>query len=220
MLLKAKVAAFDMDGTMIDSMASWWGVYREFLDERGLEMPEELRPLTRAQRAPRPACTAIERAYGEQLGMTWDDIWGCFLEGVRRHYATDVELKPGIHEYLDALRAQGVRVGVATATPEPLARVAMERLGLAQRMDFAYYAGMSKAEPGYFERLAREQGAAPEECVMFEDAAYSMRAAKAAGFQVYAVEDEIAARDREEILSLSDRYFIDYFELLNGEENN
>ena len=34
MLLREKVAAFDMDGTMIDSMIYWRNAYQEFLAER------------------------------------------------------------------------------------------------------------------------------------------------------------------------------------------
>ena len=202
MLLREKVAAFDMDGTMIDSMIYWRNAYQEFLAERGLKMPAALTHLSEEKVYARKACEAICETYGRALGMSMDDVWEAF-------------------EYLDALRAQGVRVGVATATRQDMAEVALERLRLAERMDFGYFGEeMTKDRPEYFLRLAREQGAQPSECVMFEDALYSMKGAKAAGFRVYAIEDSFARPDKPEILRLCDRYFIDYRELMNGEDTS
>ena len=51
-------------------------------------------------------------------------------------------------------------MGVATATRQDMAEVALERLRLAERMDFGYFGEeMTKDRPEYFLRLAREQGA-------------------------------------------------------------
>lgn len=221
MLLREKVAAFDMDGTMIDSMIYWRNAYQEFLDERGLRMPAALTHLSEEKVYARKACEAICETYGRTLGMSMDDIWEAFSQTIVRHYATDVQLRPGILEYLDAIRAEGVRVGVATATRENMAVVALERLHLAERMDFGYFGEeMTKAQPEYFLRMAREQGAQPSQCAMFEDALYSMKGAKAAGFRVYAIEDFFARPDKPEILRLCDRYFTDYRELMNGEDTS
>ena len=221
MLLREKVAAFDMDGTMIDSMIYWRNAYQEFLDERGLRMPAALTHLSEEKVYARKACEAICETYGRTLGMNMDDIWEAFSQTIVRHYATDVQLRPGILEYLDAIRAEGVRVGVATATRENMAVAALERLHLAERMDFGYFGEeMTKAQPEYFLRMAREQGAQPSQCAMFEDALYSMKGAKAAGFHVYAIEDFFARPDKPEILRLCDRYFTDYRELMNGEDTS
>lgn len=218
MLLREKVAAFDMDGTMIDSMPCWRYAYREFLDECGLPVPELFRHESAEKMYAQRACDLVYETYGARLHMSREQIWEGLLAQVTRHYARDVQLRPGVLEYLDALRAQGVRVGVATATREDMARVALERLDLARRLDFGYFGEeIPKWNPEYFRRLAREQGARPDQCAMFEDAAYSMRGAREAGFHVYAIEDSFAALDRAEILTLCDRYFTDFNELMSEE---
>ena len=33
---------FDMDGTLLDSMLVWRTVWREYIEKKGLKMPEEL----------------------------------------------------------------------------------------------------------------------------------------------------------------------------------
>ena len=221
MLLREKVAAFDMDGTMIDSMIYWRNAYQEFLDERGLAMPAALAHLSEEKVYARKACEAICETYGRMLNMNMNDIWEAFSRLIVRHYAKDVRLRPGILEYLDALRAQGVRVGVATATRQDMAEVALKRLHLAERMDFGYFGEeITKARPEYFLRLAWEQGTQPSQCAMFEDALYSMKSARAAGFRVYAIEDSFAKPDKPEILRLCDRYFTEYRELMNGEDTS
>ena len=51
---------------------------------------------------------------------------------------------------------------------------------------------------------------------MFEDAVYAMRSAKAAGMSVVAIEEPMSYRDREEILSLADRYVLSWDEVIRG----
>ena len=71
-------------------------------------------------------------------------------------------------------------------------------------------------------RCAESFGAAPEESVVFEDSAYAIRTAKAAGFPVVAVEDGISGdgegqlETREGIARLSDFYLRDYEELIQA----
>ena len=43
-----RVALFDMDGTLIDSMGIWKDVDIEFLGQRGIPMPEDLQKISKA----------------------------------------------------------------------------------------------------------------------------------------------------------------------------
>ncbi len=58
--------------------------------------------------------------------------------------------------------------------------------------------GKSKEHPDIFLHCAGKFGAAPEESVVFEDSAYAIRTAKAAGFPVVAVEDPISQQGKGE----------------------
>ena len=52
--------------------------------------------------------------------------------------------------------------------------------------------------------------------MVFEDALYAMRSAKAAGMRVCAIEDGTQSADREAIRALADRYILSYRELMAG----
>ena len=42
MTSRFKAMIFDMDGTLLDSMLVWRTVWREYIEKKGLKMPEEL----------------------------------------------------------------------------------------------------------------------------------------------------------------------------------
>ena len=49
---------------------------------------------------------------------------------------------------------------------------------------------------------------------MFEDAVYAMRSAKAAGMSLVAIDEPMSYRDKEEIVSLADRYVLSWREVI------
>ena len=71
-----------------------------------------------------------------------------------------------------------------------------------------------KPAPDIFLQVAYDLGAKPAECLAFEDVPAGIRAGKAAGMRVFAVEDDFSAGLREEKILLADGYIRDYRELL------
>ena len=163
MTSRFKAAIFDMDGTLIDSMYAWRGVFREFLDKYELKTPEEL-------------VGVPEYPVGWAAKLVADQ-----LEKLPR---------PGAIEFVKRLKEHGFRVAVATATPLRYAYTALSRLGFEGLFDLVISndeLGLSKHDEGYFRKVADKLGVKMEECVIFEDAVYSIRAAKKAGFTICAI---------------------------------
>lgn len=131
-------------------------------------------------------------------------------------YAAGVPLKPGAGAYLRRLRARGVKCVLCTATPSRLALIALNRIGLVAGLDFIFSTDMlggSKGDPAFFDGLCARIGERKEDCVMFEDALYAMRGARAAGLGVVGITDETNLPDREAILAVCDRVIDSYDEL-------
>ena len=214
MIPKFKAALFDMDGTLLCTMRYWRYTTLELLLAHDvLPTPEELGQMFST--SSRRLCMQIL----ENRGMRMDEAdMVREMEGyMHRHYLHDAHAKPRVGEYLAKLRDAGIPMCVATGSPRAFARDGLERLGLAQYFEFitdGYEFGMNKSDPAYFHLMARKLGVETGEMCVFEDALYSIRAAKEAGCPVMAIEDAAQRNDWEEIRALSDHWFADYGELL------
>ena len=176
-----------MDGTLVDSMPFWSALGKDYLNALGITPTAE-------QLAPIGPMTMLEAA---AYFMDLFHIPGPPERIVREmesvmedHYRSDVPLKPGMKEYLETLKARGVRLCIATATAEPLSHACLSRLGVDHLFDFILSCetlGVSKNRPDVYLEAARRLGAAPEACAVFEDALYAARTAKEAGFYTVAV---------------------------------
>ena len=213
-----KIAIFDMDGTLIDSMHYWRTVAVEYLREQGFEPCREL--CEELYCTPVRTTPPLLRRYFD-LPISDAELIAFYDRRMSEHYARDVRLKPGADRYIAHLRAQGVICALATASLREQAVPLMERLGLAGAFEHGQRQliycsdelGVRKSSDEYYPELCRRLGAAPADCVMYEDSLYSMETARRAGLRVWAIEDATARRDRERIRQLAERYFIGWDEL-------
>ncbi len=130
----------DLDGTLSDSEPGISSSLRRALALEGLPVPDD---------------DVLRQAIGPpfELGLPLIGVPGDRLWAVIEHYRERYEdgglfettLYEGVVEMLDALRAHGLVLALATAKPEVTARRVVEHLGLADR--FAVLAGAT-FEPG------------------------------------------------------------------------
>lgn len=204
-------AIFDMDGTLVDSMGYWRNMEREFLLSRGItdnldEILEVTKPMTLEESS----------AYFSQhcgIDCTPERLMEEVQAIMAEHYRSDVQLKPGVREYLDRLQQRGIPMCVASATAKPLVELCLESLELTHYFRFilsCVEVGAGKNRPDVFLEAARRLGAAPSDCAVYEDAIYAARSAHAAGFHVIAVKDAHNSSCWEELTELADEIITDW----------
>lgn len=214
-----KYCIFDMDGTLVDSMRCWRRLGFEYLEGKGISEADAARTMEAVKRL---TLSQSAQLFLDTYGLpgTAEDVLVEMRDMMERHYRTDVELKPGIVNYLDRLRARGCRLCVATATDERLSHICLERLGIDDKFEFllsCQTTGIGKEHPHIYLQAAARLGCRPEEAVVFEDALYAAQTAKNAGFYTVAVWDQTQVRDWPALTALADETVMDWRDHLTND---
>ncbi|QTF91647.1 phosphoglycolate phosphatase [Halomonas sp. BM-2019] len=204
----AALVAFDLDGTLIDSVPDLALAVDAALAELGLPTAGEARvrdwvgngSLKLMERA---LCHVAYAGTGEADPATAlrggspaidSDLLERAHQAFLAHYGRDpgahTRLYPGVRKALDGLRARGLPLALVTNKPHAFIAPLLEGLGLAE--DFALCLGgdslpEKKPHPAPLLHVAAHFGLAPERCLMVGDSRHDIAAGRAAGFRTLAV---------------------------------
>lgn len=216
--MRLQSAIFDMDGTLLDSMPTWRELGPSFLQEAGITAtPEQLQMLrTMPDREVVPYLREV-------CGLPWsqEEAINQIVIRMEAFYSSRVHPKPGLEKFLSILKMEGVWMYVATATHRRLTEKALKTAGIDhyfRGIVTSTDAGNHKSESAeIYEMALRRLQSNKRDTVVFEDALYAIRTAKAAGFRVAGVYDVTQEADQLEIQRLSDYYIRSYEELVQSE---
>lgn len=215
MTMQFKHAIFDMDGTLVDSMKFWDAVCGEFLRELGVyseEVFDILKPMTVPQTA-----DYLKSAFGIECDP--QDMVDEMCRIMQSHYENDVQPKPGVYAFLEAVHQKGIPMCVASSTPVYLIEICLQRLKLRHFFDFLVSAeevGKGKDDPGIYLETAKRLNACPQSTMVFEDAIIAGVTAKSAGFQTAAIFDETSETEWDAFRKETDFAFRDWHEALQA----
>ena len=211
--MRLQSAIFDMDGTLVDSMPMWRSRASTLVQSHGLVPPPDLDKRVNALSV-WEGCALCKELCG--LPGTPEELAAEVWEQIAAFYHRDVRPKPGLVRFLSVLKMEGVWMYVATATDRPLAEAALKTAGLEgffRGIITSREAGQEKREgPEVYERALRRLRSTKKDTVVFEDALYALRTAKAAGFRTAAVYDA-SEPEQEEMRHLAEYYIQSYEEL-------
>ena len=99
-------AIFDFDGTLFDSMHVWKGVRYKFFDRIGIVLSEEDEIAFKGLYLRESIILAKERFNRPE---TYEEHFSKFFELIKEMYLADTEPKNDIIEFLEKLRAKGIK---------------------------------------------------------------------------------------------------------------
>jgi HAD superfamily hydrolase (TIGR01509 family) len=179
---------FDCDGLLVDTETAWTRAERVLYERRGVEFTIEHKRELIGTSGP-VAQALVERHLSMAPGS------GDTLQREMRELAL-FEIKraappmPGAHELVDALRAAGTPIALASNSPHMLLRPSLEGAGFAESFDAVVSAEdveTGKPAPDIYLEACRRLGADPRRSVALEDSPSGVAAAIAAGMFVIGV---------------------------------
>jgi sugar-phosphatase len=188
-----------MDGLLIDTEPVWRVAEASVFASLGIELTESdllgstgqaIAELIPVWRQPLPGQDASAE-------LSDDDIADRITDQVIAYVVAEGGPMPGVTEAIELFRKHGLRLAIASSSPQRLIDAVCRRLGLTDievrcsALDELH----GKPAPDVYLAAARELGAAPETCLAIEDSAHGVAAAKSAGMRCIAVPDPLLAAD-------------------------
>lgn len=205
---------FDLDGTLVDSSHAWRKVDDVFLSSYGIETPSDYDKEIAGMGFELAAKYTIDRF---NLNRTVNEVMDEWNNIVKDIYASEVFLFDGVGEYLRSLKSDGKKLCVATVNNLDLTESVLSNNGVLNLFDdITTVAEVSRPKgfPDIYLRSAEKLGASASKCVVFEDILEGIKGAYDGGFKTVAVMCKKEIHYRDEIMSLCDKYIMNYGELL------
>jgi beta-phosphoglucomutase len=173
---------FDLDGVLTDTAEYHYQGWQRLADELGIPFDRERNEALRGVARRRSLELLLAgRVYPEEQMLA-------LMERKNRYYqellkqVSPKDLLPGVRDLLEALRAADLKIAIGSASKN--AREVVQRLHIASFLDAladGYSVVRPKPAPDLFVYAAGLLHVCVHECVVFEDAAAGVEAAKVAG---------------------------------------
>ncbi|PAZ11999.1 hydrolase [Streptomyces sp. SA15] len=185
--MRYDLVIFDNDGVLVDSEPISNRLLAAYLTELGhpTSYQDSIRDYMGS--AMHRVHDLVQERTGRRLPEEFDDV---FHGRVFAAFERELEPVPGAVGVLEKLAAGGVPYCVASSGSHERIRVGHRKTGLDRwfedgRIFSSQDVGRGKPAPDLFLHAARQMGVSAEKCVVIEDSPLGVRAAVAAGMDVY-----------------------------------
>ncbi|MBI3219192.1 MAG: beta-phosphoglucomutase [Bacteroidetes bacterium] len=185
-----KAVIFDLDGVIVDTAHYHFIAWQRLAHELGITFTEKenerLKGVSRMHSLEiilEIGGVTLPEAKKEELATKKNSWFVEYIEAIRPE-----EIFKGVKEMLQALRAQGFKVALASSSKN--AETVLRLLQIKNLFDTVVDGTMvknSKPDPEIFLLAASKLGVSPDVCVVFEDAEAGVEAALAAGMKCVGV---------------------------------
>ena len=205
-----KTYIFDLDGTLVDSMAPAVEMVLSLLDEYGIKyesgIVKILTPL---------GFKGIAKYYAENLGLPLSptEIYDIFTQRLTEMYAKKIPLKSGVKALLERLKAAGASLNVLTASPHIFTDACLKNNGIFDLFDNVWSSedfGMLKSNERIYAAVAEALGVSVSDCIMVDDSYHVLCVAKSAGMKAVGVYEPFSKDVTEDIKRTADLYLVGF----------
>lgn len=198
---KIEACIFDLDGVIVDTAKYHYIAWRALAEELGFEFTHEDNERLKGVSRMRSLDILLEIGNlqfteKEKLAMAEkkNDLYVSYIQQM-----TPDEILPGVQEFLQEIRSEGIRVALGSASKN--SPMILEQIHLTHMFDVVVDGNSiteAKPNPEVFLKGAERLGVEPEHCVVFEDAIAGIEAARNAGMYSVGIGDAktLAMADR------------------------
>lgn len=181
---------FDLDGVIVDTARYHYLAWKRLAESLGVGFSEHdneaLKGVSRIE-----SLKLILKLGGVALSaedfeaaLARKNAW--YLEHI--HKVGPEEILPGVIEFLQSVRARGMKIALGSASKNAL--LILQQIGLRDHFDAIVdgnKVSLAKPDPEVFLCAARELDVEPQACVVFEDAVSGVQAACSAQMSVVGI---------------------------------
>ncbi|AIY87081.1 MULTISPECIES: HAD family phosphatase [unclassified Thermotoga] len=179
---------FDMDGVLMDTEPLYFEAYRRVAESYGKPYTEDLhrRIMGVPEREGLPILMEV---------LKIEDSLENFRKRVHEEkkcvFSELLKENPGVREALEFVKSKGIKLALATSTPQREALERLKRLDLEKYFDVMVFGDQvknGKPDPEIYLLVLERLNVVPEKVVVFEDSKSGVEAAKSAGIErIYGV---------------------------------
>ena len=204
---------FDFDGTLVDSMPTYAAMMLGILSENHVPHEKDIIKIT----TPLGYRKTAELFASMGLNKPVEEIVGVMTERAVHAYTYHVPAKEHVIDTLKRLKARGDDLNVLTASPHEMLDPCLKRLGIFDLFTNVWSCNdfdTNKSDPAIYHRAAQKIGRPVSGIIFLDDNFHADKTAKEAGMQVWGVYDDSSAEYEAEIRAITDRYIVDFAEIL------
>ncbi len=186
LILKEKKAViFDMDGVLVGSDKFWKQAEYEIFSALGVLVKDEWSTLTQSMTTKEVTEFWYQKFPWKKKSLK--DVEESVVYRVMELIGNSDCCTPGIRTFIQALKKQQLKIGLATNSPQIIIPVVLEKTNTTYLFDVISSADAEiygKPDPSIYLTTARKLNVAPEHCLVIEDSDSGIEAAKRAGMTV------------------------------------
>ena len=213
MFLDNKIAVFDMDGTIVDTVGFWRKSPERYLNSINKSVSKEDKDFFKYY-VLRDSIPRMIDHY--DLSIEEDELFKKLEKDVKNGYKGVKTFKGSADIFLKALKSKGIPTILYTANEREYLEIINENLCLENYFDHMFTISELKAtkdSPTGFEKIAKLYNKSISDIVLFEDSYYAIHSASKFGMQSVAISDIHAENHLDEIKKECSYFISSYLEL-------